>query len=128
MVAEPTTTGSNILRRAEVYTLSGNLLDGVLVSGRDGLPYETDDSPATRYTAIANASPWVSEIASQLGDVLPRPVAYEGDDKVVFDPDAMEIDMPYTFWFLGHWMIVRKLRDNETLDFFYLPDPYDSEE
>ena len=44
----------------------------------------------------------------------------EDGEKVVFDPKAMVVDQPYFYLFLGQtWAVVK--RENETLDFHYLP-------
>ena len=116
MVAEAIVQ-SNTLLGAEFQAWTNDSSGVLMAYGHRESFGEVANVPAGELVTVGR---WIVEPLS--------PVSYEGDDKVVFDPDAMEIDTPYPFWFLGHWMIVRKLRDDDTLDFYYLPDPYDTEE
>ena len=51
------------------------------------------------------------------------PVKYEGK-KIVFDPDAMRPNFPYTFRMFDHNMAAIKSSDG-TMDFYYFPNPED---
>jgi len=51
--------------------------------------------------------------------VAGRPVTYEGD-RIIFNPQSMLPEKPYTFKFLGYWWSVVKHLD-ESMDFYYAP-------
>ena len=54
--------------------------------------------------------------------VRPQPVMHQDDGGILFNPDAMEVGIPYTFRFLDHYMFVVKSPEN-ALDVYYFDNP-----